>query len=244
MTTIVSAFISSSNVGHRQIEEYIEYGKKLISINEMKIIFIEEEIYDIYLKPFIDDNILSNTTFIFTKKDDIYLYKYYDQIVNFNIKTDNSIKDTIDFMFIICNKTEWMREAVKKNPYKSEQFIWIDFGIYHVINNDTIMKESISELVKKRYDSIRIAGGYYNQEMNIEEVYNRIVWCFLGGIFGGSGDKLSLFADLMKDKCLSIMKERGSIMWEVNIWYLIYLENPELFSVYISDHNPSMLIKY
>ena len=33
-------------------------------------------------------------------------------------------------------------------------------------------------------------------------------------------------------------------MWEVNIWYLIYKEYPELISVYVADHNPSMIKMY
>jgi hypothetical protein len=45
-------------------------------------------------------------------------------------------------------------------------------------------------------------------------------------------------------KCIQIMKEKNTIMWEVNIWYLIYLEHPELFDTYISNHNKTMLIEY
>jgi len=69
-------------------------------------------------------------------------------------------------------------------------------------------------------------------------------WLFLGGIFGGSSKKLVEFADLTKRKCIETIKKENTIMWEVNIWYLIYLEHPELFDTYISDHNKTMLIEY
>ena len=48
----------------------------------------------------------------------------------------------------------------------------------------------------------------------------------------------------MKKKCLEIIKEKNSFVWEVNIWYLIYLEYPELFDVYRCDHNVTMLANY
>ena len=69
--------------------------------------------------------------------------------------------------------------------------------------------------------------------------------CFiLGGIFGGHKDKLIQFADLMKQKCIDIITKEKTIMWEVNIWFLIYLENNELFDRYIANHNAIMLVLY
>jgi len=48
----------------------------------------------------------------------------------------------------------------------------------------------------------------------------------------------------MKTKCNDIIKNKKTIMWEVNIWYLIYLDNPDLFDRYFANHNSSILIKY
>jgi len=243
--TIVSGFFSSLNVSHRKIEEYIEYGKKLINIPVNKVIFIEKKIYDLYLTDYIDEKILENTIFYFVEREDIYLYEHYDKITNFEMITNNLAKDTIDFMLIICNKTEWVKTVIEKNPYDSDQFIWVDFGIYHVVNDDKIMLNSILSLMDKKYDEVRIAGGRYDEgDITDENIYRKINWCFLGGLFGGSSNKLITFADLMKEECLSIINEKNTIMWEVNIWYLIYKKNPELISVYVADHNPSMINMY
>lgn len=241
-TTLVSAFFSSPNIRHRNIEEYIEYGKKIINIQINKIIFIEKKIYDEY---FIDENVGNNTIFFYIDVDDIYLYQHYDKITDFKVNTDNPTKDTIDYMLIMCNKTEFLRKAIEKNPYDSEQFIWVDFGIYHTINNDEAIINSITSLMDKKYDNIRIGGGvYYENNITDENIYSDICWCFLGSIFGGNKDKIIEFADLMKEKCLSIIYEKKTIMWEINIWYLIYKENPDLFSIYLANHNLSMILFY
>jgi hypothetical protein len=250
MTTIVSAFISNLN-SHRSIEIYINYGKKLCNININKIIFIEEHIYNTY---FINEK-YPLTTFIFISKEQIYLYKYTENdLININtLYTNNPSKDTIEYMYIQCSKTEWVRIAIEKNPYDSEQFIWLDFGIYHIMNNDRelfirlindedeLFSFIINELYNKSYDNVRIASGEF---YNIENIYTHIQWFFLGGIFGGHKDKLIQFSDLMKQKCIDIITNDKIIIWEVNIWYLIYLENPELFDRYLANHNPTMLVWY
>ena len=86
MTTIVSAFISNVN-SNRNIENYIEYGKKLCSININKIIFIEEHIYNTYFK----NEIFPLTIFIFISKEQLYFYQYKkEDLTNFNkLQTDN-----------------------------------------------------------------------------------------------------------------------------------------------------------
>ena len=235
--TIVSGLISNCNT-YRNIDKYIYYGKKLIDIPINKIIFIEKEIYDEY---YISSQI-ENTTFIFIKKEDIYLYEYYDQITNFEPNTTNPAKDTIDYMFIQCYKTEFIRMAIESNLYDSNQFIWIDFGIYHMINDDKLFNDLVINL-NSEYDLIRISGGIYLPPTE-ENIYKNICWCFLGSIFGGEKNKLLHFADLMKQMCIDIITTHNTITWEVNIWYLIYKKFPELFSVYIANHNSTIIKEF
>jgi hypothetical protein len=238
MATIVSAFLTNIN-SNRNIEKYIEYGKKLCNININKVIFIEEHIFNTY---FINEN-YPTTTFIFTSKDQLYLYKYNkDDLINFNKLCINTLKDTIEYMYVQCSKTEWVKTAIEENPYNSEQFVWVDFGIYHIMNNDeNLFIQVISNLNNKSYENIRIPSGRF---FNIENVFINIQWFFLGGIFGGHKDKLLEFADLMKEKCIDIITNEKTIIWEINIWSLIYLENQDLFDRYIADHNESMLMLY
>ncbi len=239
MTTIVSAFISNVN-SNRNIENYIEYGKKLCSININKVIFIEEHIYNTYFK----NQNFPLTIFIFLNKEQLYFYQYKkEDLTNFNIlRSDNPSKDTIEYMYVQCSKTEWVRIAIEINPFNTNQFVWVDFGIYHIMNNDEeLFIHLITNLNNKSYENIRIASG---TSYNLKNIYTNIQWFFLGGIFGGHKDKLLEFADLMKQKCIDIMTHEKTIIWEVNIWFLIFLENQKLFDRYIADHDASMLALY
>lgn len=145
----------------------------------------------------------------------------------------------------MCNKTEWIKEAIELDLYKSDQFVWVDFGIRHVFNcNDDEFRSKIERLCNKLYDKVRIASIWDLNVQSSKDCYTMIMWYFAGGVFGGSKDKLLLFADLMKKMCLNIIESKGTLMWEVNVWYLIYQENIGLFDIYYCDHNNSIIDNY
>ena len=144
----------------------------------------------------------------------------------------------------MCGKTEWVKRAIELNTYNTEQYLWIDFGIYHMINNSELFERAIYNINTKYYNNVRIASCWDPSTSVHPDIYKIITWYFAGSIFGGNKTKLLEFADLMKNKCLSIIEEKKSLMWEINIWYLIYKEHPELFDCYPSDHNIYILANY
>jgi hypothetical protein len=251
-TIYVSAFILNANSRNdRTINDYINYGKKLLYAPVKKIIFFDETIIDRIPKDCIDENI----QIIPVKKSDNYLYQYTEKIKNFSLNTSSPSKDTIDYVFLMCNKTEYIRKAIEitKGHSLTNQFIWIDFGINHIFDktpehsfeNALIsMSHSRSSLVRipslwtaERYEQLRNHYKY--------DIYKDIVWIFAGGIFGGDSESLIRFADLTKKKCIQTIEEKGTLMWETNIWALVYLENQELFSTYhCNDHDSTMLTYY
>ena len=59
MTTIVSAFIYLENNKNRSLEKYIHFGSKLLELNQNKIIFIDEKVYDKFEKYKSENTILN-----------------------------------------------------------------------------------------------------------------------------------------------------------------------------------------
>jgi len=269
MTIIVSAFISNVNK-QKSISQYIEYGKYLLSddISNFKIIFIERKIYNEYFhknnnfcifnyeEKNYEYTIQANIIFVFFEKQDIYIYNYNDEIINFNVNTDNPSKDTLEYMFIQCHKTEWMKMAIQLTFHikhentvlkfnEISKFMWVDFGIYHVFNNTELFYNAFKNLNKiYTIDRVRIGSCIHPNNKYHTDIYKNIAWYFAGGVFGGSSDVLMRFSQLMKEECVNIIKERKHLMWEVNVWYLIYLKEPELFDTYICNHNESIISNF
>jgi hypothetical protein len=179
--------------------------------------------------------------------------KYKNEITEFKLRKQNPDKDTIEYMMVQCNKTEWMREAIEKNIFNTDQFIWIDFGIYHMFQNDELLEKCVLSATEKSYQSIRMpniwyigADHYTWDKINPIDFYLDITWYFAGSVFGG--DRLSIlkFADLMRGKVVSTIYEKKHIMWEINLWYMIYLEliDKKLFNIYFGSHNSGILENY
>ena len=247
MSTIVSAFVSNINERYSDsLKRYYEHGRILMKSTTPKVIFVDEIMFDLIG----DDYDKSNTLIIKIIKTDSYLYNYTSYLTNFQLNSTDHSKDTIEFMFTMCNKTEWVRRAIYLNHFKTDNFIWVDFGIKHILNgafsycSDEDFIEKINKLNDKKYNKIRI-GGIWNlsYDYNID-IYKDVAWYFAGGVFGGNIHSLEKFASLMKSKCIDIMTSKNTIMWEVNIWYLIYKENKWLFDSYNCNHNSSLIDNY
>ena len=241
MTTIVSAFISNVNSRKdRTIEKYIEYGKVLLQTKIQKIIFIDELLFD-EIKNYSNEL----TYLIPIKKESIYLYKYKDLLTNFNLNSTSPEKDSLEYMFTMCSKTEWIKKAIELNYFNTQNFIWLDFGIKHIFNcDDNEFITKIENINNKIYKKIRI-GSIWNPDIQYYgDIYKDIRWYFAGGVFGGDINSLLLFLEKTKEMCIKIIQEKNTIMWEVNIWYLIYKEMPELFDCYNCDHNSSLIDNY
>ena len=242
MTTIVSAFLSNVNTrSDADQNSYLAMGKRLLDIKSPKIIFFDEKyIDDIEYDP-------KYTVIIPFKKNDIYLYEYIDEITEFNVITDFPAKDSLEFMILMCFKTELVRKAIHLNPFNTDQFTWVDFRINHVfkyVHNENFEKY-ILDMTKNKYSSVRMATIIDPNKVQLQtDIYRNIVWYFAGGVFGGNSCKLIQFADLVKKKCISVIHDKKSLMWEVNIWYLVFQENKHLFDLFFCNHNESLITNY
>jgi len=244
MTTIVSAFISNINFrANRDLNKYSEFGKLIFKSTTPKVIFLDETMYNLIKE---EDYDASNTHIIKFEKEDLFLNEYTDLITNFDIHTTSKEKDTVQYMFTQCNKTDWVKRAIELNPFNTDMFVWIDFGIKHMnpcSNEEFIQK--LNNLNDKSYSKVRISSLWDLEIRYRHDIYRDVTWFFAGSMFGGHKDALLIFHEKTKEKCLQVIHEQKTIMWEVNIWYLIYLENKDLFDPYNSSgHDHSIIDNY
>lgn len=250
MVILVSGYIPLITQ-YRSVEKYIEYGKKLMNININKILFIDPSV----IHHFNDYNTEFNTIIPY-KLEDSYVYKLIynkENKINDNFKfdviSDNPNKDTLNYMIIINTKTEWVKNAIEYvNPHQSEQFIWVDFGIYQLydnLSNQILFEPYMYSLINKSYNYIRIPHIWNIDSYNIDiNIHKLICWYFAGGIFGGKSELLIKFNDIMSEIITTYINQNNSLVWEVNLWYLAYKSNKSMFSLYYGNHDANIIKNY
>jgi hypothetical protein len=227
--TIVSAFISDTN---QNSDKYLEYGSQLMRIRIPKIIFIDETLIDRFMN-FVDNY----TTIIPYKLTDIYMYQYREQAKNAEVDSTTPI----EYFMVLYNKTEWIRTAIELNKHRSNQYMWIDFGIYQLIDELNLtpeekfakFSESLYQVEYQKTDKIKISKNDI-----CDDLKGRY---FVGSLFGGHKDALIKFASYVKDQCIEMIKKDH---WLVNIWYMVYQAHPNLFMLYEARNDVTIFENY
>jgi hypothetical protein len=242
--TIVSGFVSNANKHpfHKN-GRYLETGKLLLKSNVQKIVFLDPEMFANIKETDYDP---ANTRLVLYQKKDMYYMKYMDRLINY-FPSEHPEKNTKECLMTIWNKTEYVREAIKINPFNSETYVWVDFGIRYVCScTDEEFIEKINRLNKPALNNQIRTGGIWNMqnEHYCRDIIRQVCWFFAGGVFGGRKDILITFADEMRKTCDELVSTRNTATWEVNLWYLIYKKFPHMFNIYPADHNDTILDGY
>lgn len=257
-TTIVSAFINIDSK-YRNVDKYVAYGKEFMKIQVPKVIFLDKKVF---LEHFAENAELQADPFtkiIPVEKESLFLFPHLHECTNVDKTFWNQSKDSLEYMFVQNNKLEWLREAIEVNFFETSQFVWIDFGISHLFNNDSIcFQNAVQNLALKEYDNVRVAG-IWDLSLTFREIFPKytgthnvlqnVQWYFAGGVIGGHKSALLHFADLVKKKCFFVITEFQLMVWEVNIWYLVYLDlkqenQTKHIDWFSSNHNESILLNY
>ena len=228
---LVSAFLNNKN-HYKNADFYKQYGTQFLSLKQRKIVFMDEELVN-----FFTEYQNEYTKILPTKREHMYLYPYLDSL-DYGVE-GNKNKDTNFFFSVMCNKTEWIRQAIELQIYNGDQYIWMDFGIFKIFNQGVDFS-----CLEHSYDKVRIGHIWNLQKHYKVDINKRICWYFAGGLFGGHKNRPLEFANIMKKTTLNFINIHNYLIWEVNLWYMLYPNHKDLFDPYLCDHNNSMVNSY
>ena len=228
---IVSAFLHNKD-HYQNADFYKQFGTKLLELKQNKVIFMDKELIDSFV-----EYETEYTKFIPITQEEMYLYPYLETL-DHGIE-GNKNKDSNFFFSIMCNKTEWIRRAIELQIYEGDQYIWMDFGIFKIFNQHVDLS-----CLEHSYDKVRIGHIWNLDTRYVTNIKKQVCWYFAGGLFGGDKDRLLEFANVMKQTTIDFIKEHNYLVWEVNLWYILYPKNKDLFDPYLCDHNNSMVNQY
>ena len=303
---IVSGFIANVNKrADRDITKYLQFGLELMAVEIPMTIFIERQIFEEHIvsqlrvpkkgegkfvyrvcggvmdgiKHTYSYHIYGHITFVFFEIEDLFLWSYRAMAHKFQLNTGNPYKDTIEYMMVQCQKTEWVAIAMqlanagnKTNSATAvvasnsatavvvasnsatavaKEYVWVDFGIFHMFRGKIdvfqtelyTMRSRVNRRILHSGESSRVcfANCWNPNVIYYGDIYKDVNWLFAGSVFGGGANILNTFAMKMREKCLQILREKNTLMWEINIWAILYRDSEQhphpMFVLYTSDHS-------
>jgi hypothetical protein len=202
--------------------------------------------------------VFGHLTFVFFEKTDMYLTAYRDLATEFSLQTPYPKKDTLDYMFVQCHKTEWLAIAISLDSALfggsalDGMYVWMDFGIRHMYSSDIAFESAVYRLrdrhanAKEKWNRMLIyaPGCWDATRVYHQDIYRNVFWIFSGTSFGGSAGAILEFARRTREKCIELLTTKRHLMWEVNVWALVFRDCPALFSLFYGDHNASLLERW
>ena len=145
-----------------------------------------------------------------------------------------SPSDTREYMMIQNTKPEFVLRASELNPWNTEWFAWIDFGIGHVFHDPVQTFERIRTLAPPSIPCIRTAGIWNHIP---EDLFRCVCWRFAGGFFLLHRSCISGFYGA---STASIERNLPHFAWEVNIWADVQRNGYDL-GWFAADHNDTII---
>lgn len=254
-TAVVSALYTGVN-SNRSVEAYLEFGAPLMACQTPKVVFVGPDIYpQVQARFAAAAGTIPRTLIVPLALSELYLEPHRASLTrNFHKVCANPTKDTADYMILICYKSEFVRRAIQLLPH-ADQFVFLDFGVTHVsaktpaaftADLDRSLRQWRSPTRPIRFGSVRPPSWHLDpsQDPHMARIFRNVVWVFAGGMFGGGAAPLLEFADRVRQKCLAVIRDRGLLVWEVNIWYLVARDCPELFDLYPCDHDDTLVSRF
>lgn len=221
----------------KRIDRYFELGNFILSLEYPLIIYTEEKLKEkiLSLRPKEYHDI---TTIKVIPLEKIYYYKNVEKIKllqqgGYVIKNRSLTKDTPLYISLVNNKFWFMEESINENIYKSDRFLWMDFGINHVAE----YPESIRRWFRNMPEKIRCLECNLNLDNdNYREYFTEIHHNTAGGIISGTCDNMLKYVKLCQVQAVKILEDNWYQLEEA-IMGMVTRDNPELFDNFYGSFN-------
>lgn len=230
-----------NNNQRRSNNEYLEYGKYVLSLDINLVIFIEPKNYNFVWEQRNNNNLLSKTHIVTIELSDLPYYSLLNDVTKCldqnPLINGHSFKDTPYYFIVMWSKYSCIQYTIKHNPFHSSHVGWIDFGISHVGSTSTnfVHKDKIFELI---YDKIRIMFLNvvdYNYIIDLKEYCKYKQSITACGFFTGNMKNIKKICNLLDHK-IKLLINMGIVLLDEEIMTIIYLEYPEIFDLYYGNY--------
>jgi len=245
--TLVTALydINRENNGDgRSFDEYLSWFAQTLRLPSPMVIFVPNN-----LVSFVNDHRKNLPTKIINQElKDVPYYFLNDKIQNVlnskdfigrigcpdRVECKNSL-----YNVIIFSKFQWVKNAIEKNYFNTELFMWMDAGLSRFFDDEDLNKPyPSSNGIQSMMDNkdrvvIQTSMSYYPDLVNANTCNEDYFWdartWVMAGLWGGGKEPLVQFCDIIDKVLQEKMIGNGIINNEQNAMAYAYKNHPDLF---------------
>lgn len=130
-------------------------------------------------------------------------------------------KDTLEYMALMNAKMEFVKDAIEKNPFKSQTFAWMDFSMAYIFKNKEKTLPYLEAISKKTWTTpFMVIPGCWSPISAGDNgaITSAIHWRFCGTFFMGDAKSLLDFYRIYVENYPRCIEDTQKWLWEVNVW--------------------------
>ena len=135
---------------------------------------------------------------------------------------------TVECYLIWNSKLMFMKEAIERNVYGSDKYVWIDIGSFRSADATILEHFPVYQRVSEDKIDIMLIRPYSHDEMNQLIFFNTV---HLGGMFGGSIASINKLFQLFYKALDIYITEKQFAGCDQQILSTCYMRTPELFNL-------------
>jgi hypothetical protein len=243
--TIITAFYNireteqNDSPNNRKIDDYLELSKNFIlQLPYPLVIYIDTTTSSDKIYEFIQNNrpYKEKTQIVREPFENTFFYKDIERLrelqQTYPIYNGRLEHETPHYIVLNNNKFWWMEQTINQNPFSSERFMWMDFGINHVARS----VEKIHTWIHNIPEKIRqMCINPLVESNDYKDVFHNIYHHYAGGLFSGSAEYMQKYIHAFKETNEKIYNENWYQIDEA-IMTIIHNENKEWFDNFYGDY--------
>ncbi len=242
--TLVTAYFDLSALEKRgwlkSHQDYVNLSDFICSLDLNIVFFVERDIDLIVWEKRKKNNLLHKTLIIRKKYSELHFADQLENIAEY--KKENPLsnewvgKDTPLYYVLVWNKIFLVDYVMKKNPFSTTHFGWIDFGLYSVIKND--MPDNVIDIFANLPDKVRILeiSTTFDSEIEDLKIYaSKNRYKTGGGLWTGSKEYLQKLVKVFTEYLHICLSDRLFVS-EESIMGILLNTNPELFDTFYGNY--------
>lgn len=224
-------------------EKYLNWIENFLSkIPCHLVVYTDKDIYPILNK--MRSKYLDRTKIIIKPFNDLYMYKYMDTW-KYHKEIDHEKYHTEELYILWNEKTNFLTESIKLNPFNSDYYFWCDIGSFRNENHLKYLvnfpnPDTVYNLNSDKIYILQIEEFYKNELVKgvngLPDYDFKNVCRVGGGIFGGHKNTIQIWNEKYYNMLKLFIDNNRFAGKDQNIMASIYVMYPEL--VELVKHKP------